>query len=261
MSLTEIKAYWENRALSADLADAVVTHPDVSQRLLEIDAMLDYLPDNQVILDVGCGNGFSTAVFADHARQIVGIDYSEAMIARARSKYGHLENVRFEVQDVLHLDLPAANFDVAISQRCLINLTTWQQQQQAIRNVARTLKPQGFFFLQEGTQQGRARLNQVREVFELSRMPDVSYNLDFDEETLWPFLRQFFRIVEVRRFGLYDLISRVVHPLLVSPEEPRYDARINEIARRVATHLQGTDDLSREFFAVLRRLDGIEETP
>jgi hypothetical protein len=84
-------------------------------------------------------------------------------------------------------------------------------------------------------------------------MPVVPFNLDFDEETLWPFIRHDFDIVEVRRFGLYDLISRIVHPLLVSPAEPQYAAKINDVARQVAAQLRGADELSREFSAFLRR--------
>ena len=86
-------------------------------------------------------------------------------------------------------------------------------------------------------------------------MPPVPFNLDFDEEELWPFVREHFHVVEVRRFGLYDLISRVVHPLLVSPADPEYDSKINEVARDVSAKLRGMDELSREFSALLRRLD------
>jgi SAM-dependent methyltransferase len=249
------KAFWEDRARNPDLTEETVTHPDYNQRLLEIEVLLQYLPQGQRILDVGCGNGFSTAVFARYAAHVVGIDYSAAMIERAGREFGHLPNISFAVQDVLDLDFPPESFDVVISQRCLINLPTWETQQKAITNIARVLKPGGYFFLQEGSRQGRERLNQVRETFGLSRMPTVAYNLDFDEENLWPFVCRYFDIVEVRRFGLYDLISRVVHPLLVSPAEPRYDAKINEVARRVSAKLRGADELAREFSAFLRRLD------
>jgi SAM-dependent methyltransferase len=207
------------------------------------------------VLDVGCGNGVSTASLARHSAEVVGIDYSAAMIERARREFPDLDNARFEVGDVLELGFDAASFDVVVTQRCLINLTSWEDQQKAIRNIARVLKPGGCFFLQEGTQQGRRQLNEVRQGFGLPAMPPVAFNLDFDETVLWSFLRGLFEIVEVRRFGLYDLVSRVVHPLLVSPEEPRYDAKINEIARGLAATMRGTDELSREFSAFLRRLD------
>lgn len=252
-ALSRIKAFWDGRALDAALAQENVTLADRNQRLLEIEVLLQYLPRGQRILDVGCGNGFSTAIYAPLAHEILGIDYSAAMIDRARSEHGHLPNVTFAVQDVLDLTFPRASFDIAISQRCLINLATWENQQKAIRNIAAVLKPGGSFFLQEGTQQGREALNQARAALGLSRMPAVPFNVDFDEQTLWPFIRHDFDVVEVRRFGMYDLISRIVHPLLVSPAEPQYDTKINDVARQVSAQLRGADELSREFSAFLRR--------
>jgi ubiquinone/menaquinone biosynthesis C-methylase UbiE len=252
--IEKIKKFWEDQALNKNLSEDLVTHRDRNQRLLEIETLLSYLPYDQNILDIGCGNGFSTALFSKQAKRIVGIDYSEAMIERAQKEFEHFPNVEFKVQDVLNLEFPDRHFDVVISQRCLINLGTWESQQKALLSIKRVLKPRGFFFLQEGTRQGRERLNQIREIFGLGRMPSVPFNLDFDEERLWPFIQQYFDIVEIRRFGLYDLISRVVHPLLVSPAEPKYDAEINKVARQLS-RLRGMEEMSREFSAFLRRLD------
>jgi SAM-dependent methyltransferase len=175
------------------------------------------------------------------------------MIRRAQEKYGSLGNVNFQVEDVISLPFDKESFDVVISQRCLINLTSWLDQMKAIHQIHRVVKPGGFFILQEGSRQGRECLNQAREMLGLMRMPTVEYNLDFDEETLWPFLRELFDIVDVRRFGLYDLISRVVHPLQVSPEEPKYDAKINEVAAKVCARMHGAEPMAREFSAVMRR--------
>ena len=252
-AVSEIKEHWERQARNVALDAAHVTHADRQQRLLEIEVLLQYLPHGQRVLDVGCGNGFSTAIVAQHAAHVVGIDYSASMIDRAKREHGHLANVTFEVQDLLDLRLPPRSFDAVISQRCLINLATWENQQKALTSIAAVLKPGGCFVLQEGTRQGREALNQGREALGLSRMPVVPFNLDFDEQTLWPFLRRSFDVVEVRRFGLYDLISRIVHPLLVSPAEPQYDAKINDVARQVSARLRGADDLAREFSAFLRR--------
>ena len=181
----------------------------------------------------------SRSALASYAKEVVAVDYSAAMIERAKKAFPHFENVTFRVADVLALDIEPGSFDVAISQRCLINLTSWEDQKRALENIAGTLKPGGVFVLQEGTRQGRERLNQVREMLSLSRMPPVRFNLDFDEEVLWPFLRRYFEVVDIHRFGLYDLISRVVHPLVEAPEEPQYDAPINEVAARVASVLEG----------------------
>ncbi len=227
--------------------------PDRNQRLLEIDEALRRIPSGQRILDVGCGNGYSTAIFAKQAERVVAIDYSEAMIARAKREYGDIKNITFEVRDILSpLPYPAKSFDVAVAQRCLINLATWEDQQKAIEHIARMIKPRGYFVMQEGTRQGRERLNQLREQLGLPRMPDVPFNSDFDESMLWPFLRRHFEIVQVRRYGLYDLIARVVHPLLVAPAQPDYEAKINDVARQVAAASDAAGEVSRWFTAFLR---------
>jgi SAM-dependent methyltransferase len=226
---------------------------DRNQRILEIDEALRYIPPGQRILDVGCGNGYSTAIFATQAEHIVGIDYSAAMIARAKREYGHIPNISFEVRDILSpLPFPAKSFGVAVAQRCLINLVTWENQQKAIEQIVRVVRPGGYFVMQEGTGQGRERLNQLREQMGLPRMPDVPFNSDFDEMLLWPFLRRHFDIVQIRRYGLYDVVARVAHPMLVSPAEPKYEAKINEIARQLAATTDAAGEVSRWFTAFLR---------
>jgi SAM-dependent methyltransferase len=252
-SIERIKETWDGRARDDRLQGTYVTMADRNQRLLEIDEALRYMPPGQIVLDVGCGNGYSTAIFAKHAERILAIDYSEAMIERAKREYGNIPNITFEVRDIL-TPLPYAEktFGVAIAQRCLINLATWENQQKAIEHIARVIKPGGYFILQEGTRQGREGLNQLREKMGLPRMPEVEFNSDLDETTLWPFIERHFEIVETRRYGLYDLIARVVHPLLVAPVQPDYEAKINDVARRIAAANDAAGEVSRWFTAFLR---------
>jgi len=252
-SLEQVKRTWDGRAKDPQLKGAYVTMRDRNQRLLEIDEALRYVPAGQRVLDVGCGNGFSTAVFARQAEHVVGIDFSEAMIERAQREYGDITNITFEVRDILSpLPFPEKSFGVAIAQRCLINLVSWENQQVAIENIARVIRPGGHFVMQEGTLQGRETLNQLREQVGLSRIPPVPYNTDFDETLLWGFLRHHFEIVHVRRYGLYDLVARVAHPMLVAPAEPNYEAKINDVARRLAAANDTAGELSRWFTAFLR---------
>jgi SAM-dependent methyltransferase len=252
-SVDRIKETWDGRATSTELEGPYVTMADRNQRLLEIEEALRYIPPGQVILDVGCGNGYSTAIFAAQAERILAIDYSEAMIARAKREYGLIPNITFEVQDILSpLPYVEKTFDVAVAQRCLINLATWENQQKAIEHIARVIKPGGYFVMQEGTRQGREGLNRLREKMGLPRMPDVEFNSDLDETRLWPFVERHFEIVEIRRYGLYDLIARVVHPLLVAPAQPDYEAKINDVARRIAAANDAAGEVSRWFTAFLR---------
>jgi len=144
-------------------------------------------------------------------------------------------------------------FDVAISERCLINLSNWQEQQQAIAQLAGVLRAGGRLIFVEGWADGRQRLNEMRERMGLERMPDVWHNVDFEERRLLPYLERFFDVEERRHFGVYDFVARVVHPLVVSPEPPVYDSRFNEVAARLAVESQAFADLSRVLFLVLKR--------
>ncbi|HEV8228906.1 MAG TPA: class I SAM-dependent methyltransferase [Candidatus Limnocylindria bacterium] len=252
-SVERIKETWDGRARDEGLQGAYVTMADRNQRILEIEEAQRYIPSGQRILDVGCGDGYSTVIFAKQAKEIVGIDYSEPMIDRAKRQYGDIRNATFEVRDILTpLPYAAHSFDVAVAQRCFINLGTWENQQRGLDNVTRVIRPGGYFILQEGTQQGREGLNQLRERMGLERMPEVTFNTDLDEERLWPFLRKSFDVVQIRRYGLYDVVARVVHPLLVAPAQPSYEAKINEIARNLSAEIDAAGEASRWFTAFLR---------
>jgi malonyl-CoA O-methyltransferase len=51
------------------------------------------------VFEAGCGTGLNTEYLAGQGAQVVAMDFSEAMLKRARSRVGHAE-VRFEVGDI-----------------------------------------------------------------------------------------------------------------------------------------------------------------
>jgi SAM-dependent methyltransferase len=246
-----VKRFWDGRA-ETPVSDSEVTHADVWQRQLEIETIRTLLGRGDRVLDVGCGSGYTTKRLAPHVAEIIGIDYSEAMIQRAVGSGA--EPAVFAVKDVLELG-PAdfGVFDVVVTERCLINLSGWAEQRRAIDNVASVLRPRGRFIFIEGGRQGRQNLNRVRTTAGLETMPTVWHNVDFDEAETLAYLERDFVLEQRPSFGVYDFVARVVHPLLVAPEPPVYDSRINEIAARLAHDVDAFPDLSRVFCLVLRR--------
>lgn len=256
MVSAEVKHFWAKRAVQENISPENVTHKDIWQRWLEIAMIGSYLRKNTRVLDVGCGNGYSTRIFAASCREIVGIDYSEAMIKRAkeesRKKVRSGTPPQFHQCDVLNLSSSLyGKFDIATSERCLINLDSFEKQKKAISNIASVLKPNGRFIFVEGSAEGRMTLNRYRKMFGLPAMPRVWHNIDFRERETLLFLKKYFTIEERRHFGTYDFLSRIVHPLLVRPREPQYDAKINEIAARLALEVQEFGQVSRVLFLVL----------
>jgi SAM-dependent methyltransferase len=86
------------------------------------------------VLDVGCGSGYYSEVFAtllSGGVQYTGIDYSDAMIARART---HYPSGNFQVADATKLPYPDAAFDIVFNGVSLMHIVDFQS---AIREAAR----------------------------------------------------------------------------------------------------------------------------
>ena len=139
---------------------------------------------------------------------------------------------------MLELPYPDNHFDVVSSSRCLMALLEWQRQQNALLEIHRVLKPGGVLVLMEGTIEGLERLNAWRARFALEAIAadgrDRLFTRKFQEAELLDFCAPHYDLVRVQRFGMYYFLTRIVQPLLVAPEQPRYDHRLNEVARRIA---------------------------
>lgn len=258
MDPKRVEAFWNEKAQDPSLNDSQVTHPDTWQRWLEIERLKQFLIREDRVLDVGCGAGYATRLLAPGVTEMVGVDRSPAMIARAieTARVEPIGNLRFQVADVLDLSADICGvFDVVMSVRCLINLDGWELQQRGLRAMASTLRPGGRLILVEGSAEGRTGLNALRTTVGLDPMKPVWHNWDISVPALLEFLAPTFELAERHDSGVYDLLARVAHPLLVAPEAPRYDARINEIAARIASVTDGLPGLGRVFFLALRKRD------
>jgi SAM-dependent methyltransferase len=89
---------------------------------------------NPQLLEVGCGNGYYSEVFATLVRDGVrytGLDYSAAMIERARANY---PAAAFEVGDATRLPHADGAFDIVFNGVSLMHIVDYQA---AIREAAR----------------------------------------------------------------------------------------------------------------------------
>lgn len=249
----KVRNFWQNRA--TDVArDDEVTHRDIWQRYLEIETIKKFLYRGRLI-DIGCGNGFTTKLIASKVKEVIGIDSSKEMIARAKiKKKRDSRNVIFYVANVLSLK-PSdfGMFDIAIVERCLINLAGWQEQEKAMKNIASILNKDGRFILVEGLKDGRDSLNKLRVKMGLEPMPKVWHNVDFNEKQLLNFLDKYFEIEDRVSFGIYDFVSRILYPLMVFPKLPKYRSKFNKMAASLALIRDDFNDISRIIFLVLKK--------
>jgi SAM-dependent methyltransferase len=100
-------------------------------------------------LDFGCGVGRVTLALARRFDEVVGIDISPTMIARARAIAAGTPNCRFVVGGEGELRaLPSGHFDFVLSLLVLQHLPTPDEVERAVTELMRALVPGGALVLQ-----------------------------------------------------------------------------------------------------------------
>lgn len=105
------------------------------------------------ILDVGCGFGRLTRLFAERGAQAVGIDFSARAIELAR-KHGSGDNPAYRVQSIFDLEEVEA-YDVALSW-CVLAIACQNRVElgDALGRLVRAVKPGGKLLLLEPIHRG-----------------------------------------------------------------------------------------------------------
>jgi SAM-dependent methyltransferase len=223
---TKTDAHWNSRAASV-ANDIEVNIMDIFQRELEYDYVCKYLRANMRVLEVGCGNGFSTRRFRELVQQVDAFDYAENMIERAQASVGE-QNNRFFHDNVLEPRHIQGTYDAVICVRVLINLANLQQQKQALKNMTTWVKPGGLLILVEGYREGFQELNQLREQVELPPLQPARINVYSSIEEVLPELQQMFTLVNKFHLGAYDYLTRVMYPLIVGAENAKHNTNFSE---------------------------------
>jgi ubiquinone/menaquinone biosynthesis C-methylase UbiE len=224
-----IRAEWDRRAKKRARSK---THSDLNIRRLEIDFTTRNLKGRigrtSRVLDVGCGDGLSTREYAPNA---IGIDYNATMARVARHR-----GLQTLVADVGHLPFVDGVFDAVVSMRTLINVPTSRLQMNALDEMIRVTRRRGMIVLAETSRQGLCALNRLRQQNGLKMIAPPWFNRPLDEHRLSAHIssRRKLTPVALRRYNLYFLITRILHPLFVSPNEPDPGSTINRIAADIA---------------------------
>src|SRR2546425_5605366 len=242
MNMEAIRRYWDEQARDRG-PDPRATTQDYWMREVEIaqiSRILSRWDQPLRILDIGCGNGYSTIrLQRTHLiHRFIGGDYSEPMITAACGALAEVDapvrdRIQFKVLDVLRLGEYRSSFDVVVSDRCLINLPSRELQWDAIDEIWKSLTPRGHYVAVENFEGGQRNLNEQRQKLGLKPIPIRWHNRFFDEDEFLAHCVQKFELNEFTPISsTYYLVTRVVYSKLCEVEgrEPDYDHPIYRIA-------------------------------
>ena len=226
--------FWGNRAQYGQNAGT----NDFMLKWLEESALLARIPHGAEVLDVGCGNG-STLIRLAIEKDCtgIGLDYADSLLELARkaaAESGVIQKVRFAKQNVLDLGNDFGLFQHIITQRCLINLESEEEQERAFAAIVRLLQPGGYYYMIEAFNDGNRALNALRAIFHLEPMTAPWHNRFFELNKVLRWEKSYpVEVQEVSHFAsTYYFLSRVVYAKLATDrgEEMRYDSDINRLS-------------------------------
>lgn len=227
------RVFWDSRS---DLGETAGSNDFILKRI-ETQLISQRVPRGSGVLDVGCGNGDTLIHLAlQNACDGIGVDFAPRMIAAARASCAaqNLDRrLRFEQSHIPGLRRDLGQFDVVLTQRCLVNLDDVGAQHQAFSEIMTCVKPGGIYLMIEDSHDGLEKLNAMRRLVELEPIPPPWHNVFLHERDVAAWATDEWRIEDFVPFtSTYYFLSRVVYARLArdTGEELRYDSAINLMA-------------------------------
>ncbi|MBT2117223.1 glycosyltransferase [Dyella sp. LX-66] len=102
------------------------------------------LARGKTVLDIACGEGYGSAMLAEAAASVIGIDISDEAVAHAAQAYAGIANLSYRQGDAAVIPLPDASVDLVVS---FETIEHHDRHQEMIDEIRRVLRPGGTLVL------------------------------------------------------------------------------------------------------------------
>ena len=105
-------------------------------------------PAGKRVADIGCGGGIYSQAWHALGAEVVGVDFSEQMVAAAREQAAGLSRISFQQGDATATGLPAASKDIVFERALIHHLKDYKA---CFAEARRVLVPGGSLIVQDRT--------------------------------------------------------------------------------------------------------------
>jgi ubiquinone/menaquinone biosynthesis C-methylase UbiE len=240
-----IKDFWESQAEKYTTSHAA-SWGDNFAIDLEINTVGEYIKEGDVVLDMGCANGFAAIRHLNdrNPAKIFGLDYAPNMVKfanKVKEEISEKDKLDFEVGDILNIKFNDNTFDVVYTTRVIINLPNWKEQIRAIDECIRVAKPGGIIIFSEAFYEPLVLLNALRSLKQLPPLVEHDFNRYIKKDRLEKHLSNKNLIFECNEFSsVYYLGSRFLRELVTIPSDyPGYSNPINQLFYDIEKNYSG----------------------
>ena len=158
---------------------------------------------NKVVLDIACGEGYGSALIAEHAKNVVGVDIDQESIILAGEKYGRdKNNLEFKYGSADAIPCDNEVFDIVVSFETIEHLTT-DTQNGFMKEIKRVLKLGGLLIMSTPDKKNYSERYNQTNPFHLR---------EFYREEFIAFVRQYFKHVAFFEQG-FEVVSLISNHL------------------------------------------------